>query len=691
MTIRMTAKNEIVLYGTVGVDFWDEDYFTARQVREALASMSGDITVRLNSGGGIADEGQAIYRSLAEHDGNVRIVIDGAAASAASLIAMAGDEIIMPAGSWMLIHDPANAGTFGRGTQNDHEHMARMLDVIASSYAGVYAAKAGITVEQARQIMRDETVYGPADAFAMGFATHVDEMATASAAAPFPYHVYANAPKGLAGVPGARPAKEAVMAMVAGMPRVSGEDVSMTDKPNPAAGSPAAEDVKDKAATVEPKRDAQEMIAQAVSADRQRSRRIIEMGARMNISMAVVNKLIDDGATAEAAAMAFIDAKVDAGGEERDPNPRPTAKVIGDAQDRFAEGATRALMAKAGFKEGGERNEFSSMSLMEMARHSIMVSGRKVMAADRFAVVAEAFGTRMAGAAHSTSDFPSILENIASKSMLRGFDEVEETFEQWTSTGTLSDFKPTKRVGIDPFPELSKILEDGEYTYGSMGDYSEAAVLATYGKLFKITRNTIIDDDMGAFTDLPRKMGRAARRTIGNLAYMALTGNPVMSDGNPLFHANHRNLAASGGAPSVTSLEAAIAAMATQKDRSEQTTALNIRPEFLLAPYALRGTVSQLLASEYDPSKTTRAANTVRNAVTPIYDARLDTASTAAWYLAASPMSGDTIEISYLDGNQTPFLDSQNGWNVDGVEFKVRIDAAVTVLAWEGLYKNAGQ
>ena len=270
MTIRMTAKNEIVLYGTVGVDFWDEDYFTARQVREALAGMSGDITVRLNSGGGIADEGQAIYRSLAEHDGHVRIVIDGAAASAASLIAMAGDEIIMPAGSWMLIHDPANAGTFGRGTQNDHEHMARMLDVIASSYAGVYAAKAGITVEQARQIMRDETVYGPADAFAMGFATQVDEMATASAAAPFPYHVYANAPKGLAGVPGARPAKEAVMAMVAGMPRVSGEDVSMTDKPNPAAGSPAAEDVKDKAATVEPKRDAQETMAQAVGAERQR-------------------------------------------------------------------------------------------------------------------------------------------------------------------------------------------------------------------------------------------------------------------------------------------------------------------------------------------------------------------------------------------------------------------------------------
>ena len=103
----------------------------------------------------------------------------------------------------------------------------------------------------------------------------------------------------------------------------------------------------------------------------------------------------------------------------------------------------------------------------------------------------------------------------------------------------------------------------------------------------------------------------------------------------------------------------------------------------------------QSLKSEHAPDDTEksgtekqpRAYNTVKDAADPVFDARLNG---SAWYLAADPNRFDTIEVSYLDGIQTPYLDQQDGWTVDGTEFKVRIDAVATALAWEGLYKNAG-
>ncbi|MCB5412383.1 ATP-dependent Clp protease proteolytic subunit, partial [Pseudogemmobacter faecipullorum] len=100
--------NELLLYGTVGSSWWDEEFFTAKTVRESLADMTGPLTVRINSGGGIATEGQAIYTALRGYSGEVHIVVEGIAASAASLIAMAGSSITMSTGAIMMIHDPAS-------------------------------------------------------------------------------------------------------------------------------------------------------------------------------------------------------------------------------------------------------------------------------------------------------------------------------------------------------------------------------------------------------------------------------------------------------------------------------------------------------------------------------------------------------------------------------------------------------
>lgn len=472
----------------------------------------------------------------------------------------------------------------------------------------------------------------------------------------------------------------------------STKEANMPPKENtaPQASTPEANGGETQPTTAEN----QPNSTQAIDAERSRAAKITAKVAKAGLPTSLAAEMISDGISFEAAMEKIIDAKADAAQDGGNITNIASSEITGDGVDRMKSGMTAALMAKANMK-GGEQNEFTGMTLREMARETLTRRGLTVPTGGVHAAVGAAFVPAMAGASHGTSDFSEILADVANKAMLKGATEVEETFDQFTRTGTLSDFKPSKRVGLSLFPALEKVDQNAEFKYGTMGDYGESIVLATYGKMFAISRQTIINDDLNAFTKIPMNMGRAARRTVGNLVFAILTANAAMADGTALFHADHNNLAGSSGVPSEASINAAITAMATQKDRGEEATALNIAAKFLIAPPSLRSVILQALNSEYAPDDTAkagttkqpRAYNTVKDAATPIFDARL---TGSGWYVAADPNQTDTIEVAYLDGNSNPFLEQQAGWSVDGTEFKVRIDAGVAALAWEGLFKNAG-
>ena len=455
-------------------------------------------------------------------------------------------------------------------------------------------------------------------------------------------------------------------------------------------------DPKPGAAVAAPVLTPQPDAAAVLAAERDRSVKITQRVALAGLPASLAESLITSGASLEVAYGKIIDekaAKAQDGGDIVNVAPRATVRA--DGVDRTSAGLTKALLHRCGMA-GGEQNEFTSMSLREMARETLRARNLAAPVGTVHALASAAFMPSMAGGGHSTSDFGNILMNIAGKAMLKGFGEADETFEKFTTVGTLSDFKATRRIGLDAFPSLALVAEGGEFSYGTMGDFAEPVILATYGKMFAITRQTIINDDLDAFSKIPAKMGRAARRTVGNLVFAILNTNPNMADGVALFHtATHKNLAAVGAVPSEAAINAGIVAMAVQTDRSANAAALNIAPKFLLAPPAQRSAVLQALKSEYAPDDTAKAgttkmnyaANTVRDAAMPIFDARL---TGTAWYLLADPMAFDTIEVSYLDGQSTPFLEQQAGWTVDGTEFKVRIDAAAKALAWEGMWKQPG-
>jgi ClpP class serine protease len=424
--------------------------------------------------------------------------------------------------------------------------------------------------------------------------------------------------------------------------------------------------------------------------------KVIDMVAKAGLPASFASELVASKCSMESAQAKVIDRMADSSDDGSDIFNRDThARVVTDGTERMRAGMVEAICAKAGL-EGGAQNEFSSMNLREMARATLQSRGLSLSGfRGSSAMVGAAFVPTMAGGLHGTSDFGLILQDVANKAMLKGFQQANENFNLFTSQGVLTDFKPTQRVALGVFDLLDELGEDAEFKHGTIGEYGEMITLATYGKLFSITRQAIINDDLSVFTKIPALMGGSAKRTIGNLVYTLLNEGQTLRDGGSLFSTEAGNLAATAGAPSEATIDAGLTAMATQKApgaKEGDDLPLNIQPKYLLANTKQRAAVLRSLMSEKSPDtkneKGPQSYNTVHRAAEPLLDARI---KGDAWFLAADPSLVDTIEVSYLDGITEPYLEQKNGWSVDGTSFKVRLDAGVGAMGRTGLYKNAGR
>lgn len=313
-------NGELVLYGFVGEDYWDEG-FTAREVISALAEhgRDNDLTVRLNSGGGYTHEGMSIYNALKAHAGNVRIEVDGVALSSASLLAMAGDEIVMKAGSLMMIHDPSGITI---GNADDHEKSREMLDKVGDSMASIYAQRSGKEVADVRASMKDEIWLTAEEAVEQGYATEA-ESAKAKAVAAFDYRIYAHAPQKLKTLASKKhwSLEEAMSrAAAAASPTGHQQEQSMTDKPQADASTADLDKAKAEAAANATK------TTIAAAAD------IVDLCNTAGVP-AMASALIREGATMEQAK-----AKTSAAGEIRtrvEAARKMQPKIEANAADAF--------------------------------------------------------------------------------------------------------------------------------------------------------------------------------------------------------------------------------------------------------------------------------------------------------------------------------------------------------------------
>jgi hypothetical protein len=294
----------------------------------------------------------------------------------------------------------------------------------------------------------------------------------------------------------------------------------------------------------------------------------------------------------------------------------------------------------------------------------------------------------------SGGDLPNIVLDAATKSLRAAYESTPRTFVPWTKKGTAPDFKNINRIQLSGGPSIDLIQPGGEYKRGVVTDGKETYALATYGKILGITRQTIINDDMNAFTRLPALMARAAADMESDTVWGIITTNGTLQQTTfALFGTSHANLTtgAATGTINITQIGIGRAAMRIQKGLESRP--INVRPQFLMVPVAKEGDAEQFTSTAYVASSQSSVnpySPQGRNPLTPIAEPRLDANSTAAWYLAADPNQVDTIEYSYLEGQDGVYMESRMGWDVDGIELKVREDFAAKALDYRGLWKAAG-
>jgi len=370
-------------------------------------------------------------------------------------------------------------------------------------------------------------------------------------------------------------------------------------------------------------------------------------------------------------------------------------EITADARDKFRAAAEHGLILRAGYKlekPVAGAQDLRGYTLVEMARECLRVTGQDHRGSSK----------EMVGRALTTSDFPNILANLATKSMQQGWDDAQETWPIWTGEGSVSDFKTYYDNGLSEFDDLEEIPDSGEIKMGGFTEKSpETYAIKSYGKKFKVTRVMIINDDLGALTAMPAKRTEAANRKIGDVVYAILTGNGTMGDGYSIFDATHHaNDAVSGyrSAPGIANLAEAIKAMKSHKDIAGKRR-LNIRPNFFLAPVALEGSAEVFFRSERFSDNSTVATDSsfastrvnpyAGNYLTRVYEPRLDDDSAYAWYLAGP--KGKTIKVMFLNGQRGPILEmTQPGFSVEGFEYAVVIDVGAYATDYRGLYRNEG-
>lgn len=360
--------------------------------------------------------------------------------------------------------------------------------------------------------------------------------------------------------------------------------------------------------------------------------------------------------------------------------------TMGEAEsDKFRAAAQDAVLMAAGIPVADAApgaQELRGYSMIELARESLRRESDSTVN----------FGDNMElarAAINSTSTFPAIMANLANKSVMTGFNEAETTFQIWAGKGSNRDFKEAARVALSEAGNLELVPEGGQFQQDFLGEASARTKVATYGKLFSLTRQAIINDDLGLFSKIATKYGSAAKRLVNKMVYAQLTGNVTMQDGVALFDAKHGNVAATGEALSVKAIAKAITAMRRQKGITGEAT-LNITPKYLVVPPELEVTAYQIVNS-------TAAVDGVNSGVVNPYKGRFVVVADAeltnpdAWYLVADATQHDTIEVTYLNGVETPRLETRQGFDVDGIEYKVAFDCGVSALDFRGVYKNAGK
>ena len=360
---------------------------------------------------------------------------------------------------------------------------------------------------------------------------------------------------------------------------------------------------------------------------------------------------------------------------------------------RYVKGKTRPLAPSA--------RQFSRMRMIDIAKAALTSFGVRISGYDDLEIAAMALEwqgipSASGGGSYMTSkDFPKILKDAINKTLLMAYAEAAATWRQWVKQAPSAvDFKDINRIRLGEGSDLEAVPDNEEFPEDKPGESLEKYAVTTFGKAWSLSRQQLINDDMNAFDTLPVRYGRAAERTVNRQIYAILTGNPNMSDDIALFHSSHSNVIASGAAPTVAQLNAMQLLFRNQTGLNTATPVkLNTEMRHLIIPAALEGGSKELLASMANPASSNGnpgVANIWQNRVNLVIESILDETSAAVYYGAADYSDVDTIEVAFLQGEETPRVEEQYDFKRKGRAYTIQQTFGVKAIDWRGLVRNAG-
>ncbi len=304
-------------------------------------------------------------------------------------------------------------------------------------------------------------------------------------------------------------------------------------------------------------------------------------------------------------------------------------------------------------------------------------------------------------AAFSTMSLPGILSSVANKMLLEGYNYIEDAWRRIAKIASVNDFKEHTRYRMTSGFQFQQVGPDGELKHGKVDEQTFGQKADTHGIMFALTRQMIINDDMGAFTDIPRQIGMGAAEAIADAAWGLWLANPVQSDGKAFFHADHKNYVA--GADTALSVDGLTDAEVTfGKQVKPNGKPLGIRPSTLLVPTALKVPAEMLMKSiQLNETTTANKAKPSANphvgkfdVVSSVYlsNTTFTGASDKAWYLLADPNRLPAIEVAFLNGVDRPTVEKTDAdFNTLGVMFRGFIDFGVREQDHRGALKMKGE
>lgn len=357
-----------------------------------------------------------------------------------------------------------------------------------------------------------------------------------------------------------------------------------------------------------------------------------------------------------------------------------------------------------------KRSNFGLQSLPKLAEQCLVNAGVPyervaAMSPMQLAQIAMGKDPMQLGLGYLASDaaynvsgmFSNILLDAANVTLRRSYNDARTTFQIWMKQGpSIADFKAVNRVIAGELGDPRAVPEDGEFEETTLTDGKESYKLTVWGEIISLSWQLIVNDQLGSFTEIPAKLGRAMRRKQNRIAYAAVKSNGDMADGTAIFASGHSNRT-TGALTTSADYTSAWATMerkmADQTGVSSESGTLGYMPRYIVYPSALDSIIRTTLSSSSVASSNAGTVNIYQGAYEPVKEPELNAAqggSDTRFILAADQNEVDTFEYAYLQGLEAPVIEQEMSFERLGMKRRIYQAFGVKGLDYRGLQDHTG-